>query len=600
MRISESPILYLTKRMWQFSQGRRHLVVWFYILFFIGNVITFFRPLSIAYLLNLLQQEGLTDTSFPKVIFALFLVVTIEISFWFFHGPARILENTNAFFVRKNIKQYLLKGTMDLPPAWHTDHHSGDTIDKIEKASNAMYQYSIRNFEVIELILRFVGSYFALVYFDLNASYLVLFMFVLTIGVIFYFDKILVRQYTELYKQENRISAKVFDIISNITTVIILRVERLVLNSIVQKILQPFDLYRKNIRVNEWKWFASSALSAITMTLILFSYLYQQYRLGGVILIGTVYALYGYVERINDTFFRFAYLYNDIIQYKTAVKNSEAISELFEQRKKQGEIDLGRKWKQLTIKHLRFSYDGKKGRQNLNNINLTLEHGQKIALVGDSGAGKTTLLKIIRGLYKPQSGRIEVDGIVLPHGFHSISHEIALIPQDPEIFTTTIRENITIGVSHTQAYIEKFVALAQFTDVVKRLPKGYNSSIVEKGVNLSGGEKQRLALARGLLASDGKSILLFDEPTSSVDTPNELKIYQQIFAVFKNKTIISTIHRLHLLPNFDRIILFHEGQVIADGTFSELLSTSEQFKQLWDTYTQTQQQLHHTDPILEP
>ena len=135
-----------------------------------------------------------------------------------------------------------------------------------------------------------------------------------------------------------------------------------------------------------------------------------------------------------------------------------------------------------------------------------------------------------------------------------MSHAIALIPQEPEIFATTIRENITVGVDRSLKEIKKFTDLARFTVVAERLPKKFESSIVEKGVNLSGGEKQRLALARGLMACQDKSIVLLDEPTSSVDFRNEMQIYQNIFAEFKDKAIIS-IHRLHLLL-FDHIYAF--------------------------------------------
>ena len=106
-------------------------------------------------------------------------------------------------------------------------------------------------------------------------------------------------------------------------------------------------------------------------------------------------------------------------------------------------------------------------------------------------------------------------------------------------------------------------------------------------MNLSGGEKQRLALARGLLACENKSIVLLDEPTSSVDSKTELMIYKNIFKAFKKKTIISSIHRLHLLPLFDRIYLFRGGKIIASGTLKELIKTSKEFKKRWEEYTIT-------------
>ena len=126
--------------------------------------------------------------------------------------------------------------------------------------------------------------------------------------------------------------------------------------------------------------------------------------------------------------------------------------------------------------------------------------------------------------------------------------------------------------------------MARFTDVVSRLPKKFDSSIVEKGVNLSGGEKQRLALARGLLASEDKSIVLLDEPTSSVDSRNELAIYKNIFQTFEDKVIVSSIHRLHLLSLLDTIYFFDKGKIIASGSLEYLLQTSMEFQELWKKY----------------
>jgi ABC-type multidrug transport system fused ATPase/permease subunit len=126
--------------------------------------------------------------------------------------------------------------------------------------------------------------------------------------------------------------------------------------------------------------------------------------------------------------------------------------------------------------------------------------------------------------------------------------------------------------------------MACFSDVIRRLPNKIDSNIFEKGVNLSGGEKQRLALARGLMACDDKSIILLDEPTSSVDTKNELKIFQNIFEKFKKKSIVASIHRLHLLALFEEVYFFREGKVIASGSFDELLKNSAEFNEIWQKY----------------
>ena len=213
-----------------------------------------------------------------------------------------------------------------------------------------------------------------------------------------------------------------------------------------------------------------------------------------------------------------------------------------------------------------------------------IQGGEVFALYGQLGSGKTTLLRVMRELYHPQEVTILLDGKPLQNGFGAISSDIALIPQDPEIFSTTIGENITFGVEYNLAHIKKFTDMACFTDVIERLPHKLDSYIHEKGVNLSGGEKQRLALARGLMASSDKAIVLLDEPTSSVDTKNELQIFQNIFGEFQDKTIVASVHRLHLLPLFDAIYFFKRGKVIARGTLEELLTTSAEFKRLWEKY----------------
>ncbi len=128
-----------------------------------------------------------------------------------------------------------------------------------------------------------------------------------------------------------------------------------------------------------------------------------------------------------------------------------------------------------------------------------------------------------------------------------------------------------MGVPYTEEHIRTFTDLAQYTRVFERFPKKLKSSVVEKGVNMSGGEKQRLALARGLLAAEQKQIILFDEPTSSVDTKTELNIYQALMKSNKNKTFIVSVHRLHLLGMFDKVYMFEKGKIIASGTLEGLL-----------------------------
>ena len=588
MAIKDNPVIYLTSKLWEYSKGNRKNVVLYSIMFIIANMFNLISPLVIAKVLNTIQENGLDSTNLYSIMLYLSVFIFMELGFWTFHGPAMIIQAKNSFLVRANYKKYLLDRTMSLPAQWHTDHHSGDTIDKIEKGTGALYRYSSESYEVIQTLVLFLGSYIALMYFNIHASYIVLLMMIITLGIILRFDSHLVKKYRELYWAENRISAKIFDVVSNITTVIILRTERLVSKAIFRKMMQPFRLHIKTTKQSETKWFFVSICTATMMVLVLTSYVYFNFMAGTAIMIGSIFALYSYVGRIKGLFFRFAYKYSAIVREKTAIQNAEEISDKFSRKKKIRPVKLGKEWKELKIDSLRFSYHTKEGADlHLDNVSLTIKNAEKIALIGESGSGKTTLLKIIRELYTPKHIKLYLDGNLLNNGFKDINKNIALIPQDPEIFSTTIKNNITMGINRKQSYIKKYTDMARFTDVAERLPKKLNSNIVEKGVNLSGGQKQRLALARGLMACEDKSIILLDEPTSSVDFRNETAIYDSIFREFKDKTIISSIHKLHLLPMFDTIYFFRNGKIIAQGSFNNLLRTSEEFKDMWEKQSKT-------------
>jgi len=195
---------------------------------------------------------------------------------------------------------------------------------------------------------------------------------------------------------------------------------------------------------------------------------------------------------------------------------------------------------------------------------------------------------VLHGLYPTASAKVTFDSTKpITTSFADIDLQTTLVPQEPEIFSSTIRENITLGVKYSDEEIQKVMKLAAFTEVVKQLPKGLDSVINEKGVNLSGGQKQRLALARALLFAKDKDIILLDESTSSVDPENEVRIYQSIFAAFTGKTVLASIHKMNLLKYFDRIVMFDQGRVVAMGTFDELLATNKKFSTDWEEYIQS-------------
>lgn len=552
-------------------------------MFIVANLIKLFtEPFIWATIINIVQRDGVSQSNIMEISKFLLLLVLIELCFWLFHGPARVLERSTAFKVRINYRKYFLRGVMGIPLAWHNDNHSGDTYDKMEKGTTSLYNFAEDSFEVIYSIAQLIICYGMLVYINYWAGLVVLATSAVSVWVTIHYDRQLVPMYKELSRSENRIAEHIFDAVSNITTIIVLRAERLIYGSICQQIEAPYELDRTSNKVSETKWFLVAMICKFTTSAVIAVYLWTEVSAGRIILAGTVVLLMTYLRRIEDVYFRFTGMYSDIIKRRARIGNAEELASHFKNNNLNDHV-LPADWNSLTITGLRFSY-GPEMIYPLYINELTIRHGERIAFVGESGSGKSTTLKLIRDLFRPKSLRLTVDGKEIPHGFEGISRAITLVPQEPEVFTTTIERNITLGGEYTEEMLGHYLHMACFDEFISQLPKGLQSATNEKGVNLSGGQKQRLALARGLLAGHDKDIILLDEPTSSLDTVTGEDVYTRILGGFKGRTIISSTHHLHTLRHFDRVVVFDRGEIVGQGKIDDLLQTCPKFMELWSRY----------------
>jgi ABC-type multidrug transport system fused ATPase/permease subunit len=352
-----------------------------------------------------------------------------------------------------------------------------------------------------------------------------------------------------------------------------------------QKLGAVFPPFRRNVVINEWKWFTAQMMVALIYATITVGYLYQNWTPGEPFLIGGLVVLIGYVNQFTSVFNDIASQYTQIIKYNTDVQNVADIERAWEEKHTPEQSAVPATWQEINISNLNFTRgsDRSLGRPSgLDNVHMRIQRGERVALIGESGSGKSTLLATLRGLYTPMEGVQTVVDQSMPISFGSIAETVTLFPQDPEIFENTILYNITLGLPFTENEVMAACEAAQFADVVRRLPKGLETNIQEKGVNLSGGQKQRLALARGILAARSSSIVLMDEPTSSVDPRTEKHIYSALFDNLRGKAIVSSLHRLHLLTEFDYIYILRNGAVIEEGTFDELKRCSLVFNELWE------------------
>ena len=222
----------------------------------------------------------------------------------------------------------------------------------------------------------------------------------------------------------------------------------------------------------------------------------------------------------------------------------------------------------------------------LNNINLEFEGGKMTALVGHSGSGKSTILNLIPRFYQPHNGDILIDNqSIFDTKIYSLRDKISLVSQETTLFDDTIRNNIRYAnTDATDEEIEKVALLSNSIDFINKLPDKFETFIGEDGVRLSGGEKQRISIARAMIKKS--SIILLDEATSSLDSETEDKIQDALNTLIKNKTTIVIAHRLSTILNANNIYLIDKGQVVDNGSHKDLLSKSEIYKNFYEKQIQ--------------
>ena len=585
-------MLHLYRDLWRLLRGERHIFVAAVLLLVAAQAVLLAVPVISGHALNALQlhgREGLREAGFW-----LSTVLLVALSSWALHGPARVLERRAALTVRRRMSAALIERLFSLPLAWHAENHSGATAHRIQQSTLALSGFAQSQFIYLNSAVRLIGPLIALWWLQPTIGYAALSGFaVITLSVVG-FDRAMLRLANAENHAERHYTATLVDTLGNANTVYALRQAKAVAARLERRLLAVFEPLRRSIVLNEAKWFTVDISSRVLSCLLvgLFAWLATRPsvdgRAAGTLLLGSVYMVWEYAQQSSNVICSIASHFQTFARQNADYSSAAAIINFSGADLSPAEaapVRQSTQWNNLTIRDLTFTHAAHRSEQPaLDRLSLSLQRGKRYALIGGSGSGKSTLLRVLAGLYSPERISLDIDGVASITAASFLRATATLIPQDAELYEGTLAENLSLceSVNGPPSSADFTVALeaACATDFIEATDAGLEAPLAERAANWSGGQRSRVALARGVLAAAGSSLVLLDEPTASLDPATEARVYANLFAMLGGACVISSIHRLHLLGNFDEVLVMHAGRLVAQGTPDELALSCPEFQRL--------------------
>jgi ATP-binding cassette subfamily B protein len=544
-------------------------------------------PLLIGTIINQLQAHGTAGFDFARgsVILLLLLMVTV----WIVRVPLKLLQFNIARRAQNKMVLDLNRRLFSAPLLWHECRHSGDTASRIGQSSGALFNFAMDSYLVAEFAIQIVGPILALLFLSPAVFVGALLAYAVVACISIAVDRYQMRFWAKESDSHRAFSTGLVDTFRNIMTAYATRRMRAFATFLEALLQDVSSASRANVRLSESKGAAIEVVSTVfgLGLMLLYMYLETRSRNGRAtyIALGNVFMVQMYVMSGMTALLALVGKASAMMRQRTDFDTSAPFFDI--EPEAECAQSLPADWNEIAIEGVNLTYRGiDHETEALRSLDLRLERGRHYALVGANGSGKSTLLKVLAGLLRPDSGAICVDGGVGEFG--ALRNSASLLPQSPELLEGSLEHNVLIGLSDEDAVAE-LSHNKMIRELLERLGMPLETHVHEGGANWSGGQRQRIALARGVLFAIGSSIVVVDEPTSSIDSADELSIIRGLRAQFSSACLIVSVHNLELMREFDRVILLRDGAVV-DVTAPALVKDhcrSPEADSWWDEHSRT-------------
>ncbi len=575
--------------MWYFCTPYKRLIVFFWCFRTVRYMWLALLPTVVGILINVLES-GEAQAS-PGIYIAglvgFMLVYAVMLINVFFVPEINAYEKA-----ARALTLYSINHINGLPLNWHEAQGSGGKLQRIMTGRRG-FQELFRHFrwDFFPLLGSLLAIGVSAMVMDIPLSYIP--YYILFVATYLFASWYFARNYFNLYDRFNRrfegLLSGVYEFVSAIRTVkafdlnhIILRKAQLLEKEGQEAII---DAYSTNL----FRWTMCNLIAGAW--LFLFAWLGFHAVLRGEMSPGTFAAVFFLASNIWTSIETIASIWEKVYEYGNGIYR---LADMLCLSPKELDIkpleDMPENWRKITFENVSFSYSEETAKtvkgQGLYDVGFTIKRGEKVAVVGPSGAGKSTLIKVLMKQVLPSRGRVMVGETDLCHiPSAQWLGSIGFVPQDVELFNTTLRENILFeNDDMAEEQYRTILKQAAIDDFIRSLPAGDQTLVGERGIKLSGGQRQRIGIARALARQ--AELIIFDEATSSLDTLSESQIQEAIESSFTGHTLVIIAHRLSTIRHVDRIVVLDHGYVAEQGSFEELIAKKDGlFAQSWKMQT---------------